>query len=162
MSSAIAINLAKNETAQSCSRSRTGVQLNSAVMQISRDVWPVKTSQYLADLTGYSVRSCEYWLSGSRVIPGDALAALLRSEQGRDFLVAVMADNTPRWWLRLKAWLSAIDLAAEQAKHRRKLRELLDDAAPAPSPAMFLQDEDFYRGQPTPARAIAPTKRSKG
>lgn len=158
-SSAIAINLAKGTTAQACSRGRTGVQLNSAVMQISRDIWPVKTSQYLADLTGYSVRACEYWLSGHRVLPADALATLLRSEKGRDFLVAVMADSTPRWWLRLKAWLSAIDLAAEQIKHRRKLRKLLDDAAPTPTPAMLVQDEDFYDGQPQPRPSVAQTKR---
>lgn len=152
-------NFAKNGTAQSCSRSRTAVQLNSEVMRISRGLFPVKTSQHLADLTGYSLRSCEYWLSGQRVVPSDALATLLRSEQGRDFLVAVMADNTPRWWLRLKAWLSAIDIAAEQVKHRRKLRELLDDAAP--SPAMLLQDEDFYRGQPSPGRPMGSKKRGR-
>lgn len=160
--SAIAINHAKMGTARSCGRDRKGLRLNSSVMQISRDLWPVKTSQYLADLTGYSIRSCEYWLSGKVVIPSDALAMLLQSEQGREFLVAVMADRTPRWWLRLKAWLSAIDLAAEQIKHRRKLRKLLDDAAPTPTPAMLLQDEDFYSGQPAPARTpAAPTVRGR-
>lgn len=160
--SAITADFAKGDTAQACSRSGTAVHLNSEVMRISRAIWPVKTSQYLSDLTGYSVRACNYWLSGQRVIPSDALATLLRSEQGREFLVAVMADNTPRWWLRLKAWLAAIDLAAEQVKHRRKLRKLIDDAAPELSPAMLLQDEDFYSGQPSPVRPMASKKRHRG
>lgn len=161
MTSAVAINLAKTGTAQSLGRDRTAVRLNGDVMRISRDIWPVKTSQYLADMTGYSIRACEYWLSGKRVIPGDALALLLRSENGKDFLVAVMADNTPRWWLRLKAWIAAVDLAVEQARHRRKLRRLLDDASPAPTPAMLLQDEDFYSGQPTPVHALASKNRKR-
>jgi hypothetical protein len=129
-------------------------------MRISRDLWPVKTSQHLADMTGYSVRACEYWLSGQRVLPADALASLMQSESGRDFLAAVLADSTPRWWLRLKAWLSAVDIAVEQAKHRRKLRKLIDDAAPELTPAMLLQDEDFYEGQPSPHRAVGKAKRN--
>jgi hypothetical protein len=72
------------------------------------------------------------------VIPSDALASLIQSEWGRDFLSAVMTDNTPRWWLQLKAWIGAVDLASAERKHRRKLRELLDDANQAPGAAALL------------------------
>ncbi len=145
-------------TADHCGQRRRALRLNSAVMQKSRAVFPVKTSHYLADITGYSLRSCEYWLSEKAVIPADALAALLHSEWGRDFLAAAMTDNTPRWWMQLKAWASAIDYAAAERKQRRKLRELLDEACVAPpsdpySHAAVLQDEDFYRGQAAPSRA---------
>lgn len=133
-----------------------GRRLNADVMRKSRDVFPVKTAHHLADITGYSVRACERWLSERVVIPGDALASLIQSEWGREFLAAVMTDNTPRWWLQLKAWISAIDYAAAERKQRRKLRELLDDANEAPgSAALLLQDEDFYSGQPYPARSLA-------
>ncbi len=132
-----------------------GRRMNSDVMRKSRDLFPVKTAHHLADITGYSVRACERWLSERVVIPGDALALLIQSEWGRDFLSAVMTDNTPRWWLKLKAWMQAIDLAAAERKHRRKLRELLDDANEAPgAAALLLQDEDFYSGQPYPARPM--------
>ena len=148
--------LAKNGTDDSDGAYRRGSRLNTHVMRISRDCFPVKTSHHLSDITGYSVRACERWLSERVVIPADALAALLHCEQGRDFLAAVMTDNTPRWWLQLKAWIGAIDLAAAERKHRRKLRELLDDANQAPgAAALLLQDEDFYSGQPYPARALA-------
>lgn len=154
-------NCANFGTARSYDRDRKAVRLNGDVMRISREIWPVKTSQYLADMTGYSVRACEYWLSGTRVLPADALASLMQSENGREFLVAALADSTPRWWLRLKAWLSAVDIAVEQAKHRRKLRRLIDDAAPELTPALLLQDEDFYEGQPSPHRPVAPRNRKR-
>lgn len=155
-----AANRANFEPEVGCGNRRRALRLNQQVMQQSRSSWPVKTALHLSEITGYSTRACEAWLAGKAVLPADALAELLRSENGREFLAAVMAESTPRWWLRLKAWLSAVDLAVEQAKHRRKLRKLLDDASPAPTPAMLLQDEDFYSGQPAPARALAPKKRN--
>lgn len=147
--------LAKSGTDACIGQNRRGRRLNADLMRKSRDVFPVKTSHHLADITGYSVRACERWLSESVVIPADALASLIQSDWGRDFLSAVMTDNTPRWWLQLKAWIAAVDLAAAERKHRRKLRELLDDANQAPgATAMLLQDEDFYEGQPRPALSL--------
>lgn len=147
---------AKTGTDVCVGQNRRGRRLNADVMRKSRDVFPVKTAHHLADITGYSVRACERWLSERVVIPGDALALLIQSEWGREFLSAVMTDNTPRWWLKLKAWIDAVDLAAAERKHRRKLRELLDDANQAPgAAAMLLQDEDFYSGQPYPVRSLA-------
>lgn len=147
--------LAKTDTDASGCRDRRGSRLNADVMRASRGVFPVKTAHHLADITGYSVRACERWLSESVVIPADALASLLQSEWGRDFLSAVMTDNTPRWWLKLKVWMGAVDLAAAERKHRRKLRELLDDANQAPgTAALLLQDEDFYASKLHPAHSI--------
>lgn len=146
---------AKTDTDDIVGQNRRGSRLNADLMRKSRDVFPVKTAHHLADITGYSVRACERWLSERVVIPSDALASLLQSEWGRDFLAAVMTDNTPRWWLQLKAWIGAIDLAAAERKHRRKLRELLDDANQAPgTAALLLQDEDFYSGRLHPAHAL--------
>ena len=146
---------AKNDTDDCVGVYPRGRRMNADVMRKSRDLFPVKTAHHLADITGYSVRACERWLSERVVIPGDALALLIQSEWGRDFLSAVMTDNTPRWWMQLKAWMQAIDLAAAERKHRRKLRELLDDANQAPgAAALLLHDEDFYSGQPYPARPM--------
>jgi hypothetical protein len=153
-------NCAKVGTDDSVGNDRRARRLNSNVMRKSRDVFPVKTAHHLADITGYSLRACERWLSERVVIPTDALAALLHSEWGRDFLAAVMTDNTPRWWLRLKAWFEAVDLAAAERKHRRKLRELLDDANEAPgTAALLLQDEDFYAGRLFTPRALAAARK---
>lgn len=159
--SAITPSRANFVTADHCGNRRRALRLNAAVMQRSRELFPLKTAANLAGITGYSLRSCEYWLSGQAVIPSDALATLLHSPQGRDFLAVVMADNTPRWWLQLKAWMASVDLAAAEIKHRRKLRELLDDAAQASShPSAFpISDPDFYQGQPYPHRTLAPRRK---
>ncbi len=151
-------NRANYVTADHCGNRRRALRLNGDVMQKSRAVFPVKTAHYLADITGYSLRSCEYWLSGKAVLPADALAALLQSEYGRDFLAVVMTDNTWRWWLRLKAWMASVDLAAAEVKQRRKLRELLDDVARSHPVSSFVSDPDFREGQPYPPRPLAQAK----
>lgn len=153
---------ANNGTAYSCGNRRRALQLNASLMRKSRDLFSVKTAFHLSDITGYSVRACENWLSEKVVIPSDALALLLHSEWGREFLAAVMAGNTPRWWKQLKSWIEAIDIALVEKKLRRKRKELLDefDYAPAPSFAQMLYDPDFNGEQVTPARrahrAMAP------
>lgn len=146
---------AKKRTEDVVGNRHRALRLNSALMQKSRSLFSLKTAHHLHEITGYSLRSCEAWLSERVVIPAGALAALLQSEWGRDFLAAVMTDNTPRWWLQLKAWISAVDYAAMEIKQRRKLRELLNDAAQSPgAAALLVQDEDFYRGQPDPRQAM--------
>ncbi len=165
--SAITSNYAKNGPAKSFGDRRKGLRVNSTVMQISRGLFPIKTAQHLADLTGYSVRSCEYWLSEKSVIPTDALVSLMQSDQGRNFLVGVMADSSPRWWMQLKAWIKSIDYRTAEIKQRRLLRELLDDAAgSAPSQvsaSMLVQDEEFYRGvAPEMALPHRPVAQAKG
>jgi hypothetical protein len=147
-----ATNRANYVTADHCGNRVRALRLNSSVMQKARDVFPAKTAHVLADITGYSLRSCEYWLSETTVIPSDALAALLHCDYGRSFLAAVMTDNTPRWWLNLLAWIQSIELAAAERKRREKFKELLDADHGSPSFAEMLQDEEFFGAQPSPAR----------
>lgn len=153
--SAIMPNRANFVTADHCANRRRSLQLNAAVMRLSRDLFPIKTAHYLAEITGYSLRTCEYWLSEKVVIPSDALATLLQSDQGREFLAVVMADATPRWWKQLKAWLGAASCDAAERKLRRKkkamLDALMDERADVPL-AQVLFDEEFYSGQPSPHR----------
>jgi hypothetical protein len=145
-------NRASYVTADHCGNRVRALRLNSSVMQKARDVWPSKTAHFLADITGYSLRSCEYWLSEKAVIPSDALAELLHSDNGRLFLAAVMADNTSRWWLHLTAWIQSIEIAHAERKRRDKFKELLD-ADYGPSFAEMLQDEEFFGAQPMASRA---------
>ena len=148
---------AKNGTAYSCGNRRRALRLNADVMRKSRDLFSVKTAFHLSDITGYSVRACETWLSERVVIPSYALALLLQSEWGRDFLAVVMADNVPRWWTQLKAWLEAVDYAVAIKKLHRKRRELLNAEfgyEPTPPFAQMLHDPDFNGQQVAPARSV--------
>ena len=154
--SEVTANRANYVTADHCGQRRRALRLNAVVMQKSRDVFPIKTAHHLADITGYSLRTCEYWLSEKVVIPSDALAALLKSEWGRSYLAEVMAGSTPRWWTQLRAWFDSIDYAAAAKKLQRKRRELLEQVveyAPANSFAQMLFDEDFNGAH------VAPTSR---
>lgn len=162
MSLAIPQENAKNETEGSFGNRRRALRLNADLMRKSRDLFSVKTAHHLSDITGYSVRSCEAWLSEKVVIPSDALAELLHSEWGREFLSMVMADNRPRWWKKLTAWFEAIDYAVAERKLRRKKRQLLERLAdesqtygPATSFAEMLHDPEFYGAQ------LAPTGRNR-
>lgn len=144
-------NFAKMGTATSCGRSRNFLRSNLKIVEKARELYPVKTALQLAEITGYPLRTVEYWLTGDKKIPTDAFVALLHSDQGREFLAGVMTDATPRWWLQLKAFFGAIDLAVAQRIHRRKMKALLDGdfAQQIPYAAVF-QDEEFYGAQPSP------------
>lgn len=151
--SGITANYAKNGTAETSVRSRRMLRSNLRIVDAARGLFPVKTAMQLAELTGYPLRTVESWLTGSVKIPSDAFVALLHTDHGREFLAAVMTDATPRWWLQLKAFFGAIDLAVAQRKHRRKMKALLDAdfASQIPHAALF-QDEEFYSAQPSPPR----------
>lgn len=134
-------------------RSRRKLRSNLQIIDCARGLFPVKTALQLAEITGYPLRTVEAWLTGTVKIPTDAFVALLHSDHGRDFIAAVMTDGTPRWWLQLKAFFNAIDLAVAQRAHRRKMKALLDAdyASQIPHAALF-QDEEFYGAQPAPPR----------
>lgn len=148
-----ATNCAKNGTATSCGRSRQKLRSNVQIIDCARGLFPNKTALQLAEITGHPLRTVERWLTGEVKIPTDAFVALLHSDHGRDFLSAVMAGQTWRWWLQLKAFFGAIDLAVAQRVHRRKMKALLDAdyASQIPHAALF-QDEEFYSSQPSPSR----------
>jgi hypothetical protein len=151
-SSAIMNNCANLTTAGNCVRSRRRLRSNVLIIDRAREIFPIKTAQQLAEITGYPLRTVESWLTGTVKIPTDAFVSLLHSDYGRDFLAAVMTDATPRWWLQLKAFFNAIDLAVAQRAHRRKMKALLDAdyASQIPHAALF-QDEEFYSAQPAPS-----------
>jgi hypothetical protein len=132
----------------------------SPAMRVARSLWPRKTAAELAELTGASLRTAERWLAGERALSTDALAALIRSEHGLDFLVALMADAEPAWWRRAKAYFAAIDAQRLQRAARRRLREAIHadtelTSAIGRADALLVQDEDFYRPHADAVRAAA-------
>jgi hypothetical protein len=131
-------------------------------MQKSRDFWPVKTSLHLSEITGYSTRACENWLSGKVVLPTDALAALMQSEQGRDFLACVMTDYTPRWWTTLRSFLNRVSKEEQLARAQREYREVLDEQAARQGPHSYeISDPHFHEGRMDPSRPMGSKKRDR-
>jgi hypothetical protein len=133
---------------------------NLQAMHVARSLWPRKTAAELATLTGASVRTAERWLAGDRALSADAVVALIRSEHGLNFLVAVMAGAEPAWWRRVNAYFAAIDAQRLQRAARRKLREVIDgdtalSGAIARADALLVQDEDFSRPYADALRSMA-------
>jgi len=125
------------------------------IVDTARELYPVKTAAQLAGLTGYPQRTVEYWLQGDKKIPSDALIALLHSDHGREFLAGVMADATPRWWLRLRAYLQSINLAVAKRNQAREMKALLDgDFGDEISDAALLSDEEFHRPKSAKVHAL--------
>ncbi len=53
-------------------------------------------------ITGLDERSCHRYAAGSVKPPAYFLRALLRSDQGKQFLESLMAGAEPEWWRELK------------------------------------------------------------
>lgn len=70
------------------------------IARVARAVWPIKTARNLAARTSKTHRAAEDWLSLRTGMNADALADILRSDQGDVFLEAIMADcpSPPSWW----------------------------------------------------------------
>lgn len=117
---------AKNESAKACGSRRNKLRSNLRLVTTAREVFPTRTAIELSAITGYSVRTAEYWLTGKKRVPMDAFVALLHTDDGREFLAGVMTNDAPLWWQRLKAFFKAIDLAAARRAHNRRMKALLD------------------------------------
>ena len=93
----------------------------AAVIRKARELWPKKVAAELAERAGVSVRSAENYLAGDRDMNGNALARLIRSDDGPAFIEALIADLPPS---RQKRWRKTFEQAAERAALRRRLEEL--------------------------------------
>lgn len=159
-SSAIATRRANFSTATSCGQTRNKLRMNSEIASTARRLFPVKTALQLVEITGYPLRTVEYWLTGTAKIPSDALAMLLRSDWGVDFLGAVMENARPNWWRKTLAYFAALDAMSLNRRARRKLRDALDAdrdtrAAIERADALLVQDEDFYGAHLDAVRSTA-------
>ncbi len=77
--------------------------------------WPKKTAAHVAHFTGTTERTVQFWLAGSTRMSLDAVAALLRTDEGYQILEAVMGDCQAEWWLDTK-------VAAELRTSRKMMR----------------------------------------
>lgn len=148
-SSAITVGLAKIGTAKTCGETRNKLRMNLEIATTARRLFPIKTALQLVEITGYPQRTVEYWLTGNAKIPSDALAMLLRSEWGVDFLGAVMGEAKPGWWKTTLAYFASLDAMARTRKANRAIREAINanselNASIARASALRVQDEDFY------------------
>lgn len=119
----------KSSLAEGFGDSRIGIRTIDAVMRVAQRLWPRKTAAELAVRANVSQRSCEFWISSKHNISGDALAHLLRSEEGMAFLEEVMGDAKPAWWKAFRRHSQIAKLRKEQEMQRLLLERLEREAA---------------------------------
>lgn len=100
----------------------TVAAVNFAITEVLKIKFPLKTWAHLASILGLQERSAKYRLANTRAYTSDELQALLHSEDGLDFLVAVMGDAQPAWW----RWLTKVmTLAAVRRRQAEDAQEIL-------------------------------------
>lgn len=78
----------------------------------------------LAAITGAADRTARDWLALRANYSADALAALLRTEDGLQILEAVMGDARPAWWRKIKRASQLATLRSSIAKQEQAIRQL--------------------------------------
>lgn len=114
---------ANQATAIVCGGDRTELRLVDQVMRVAQALWPRKTAAELALRTGNKTRACEYWLERRSGMSGEALAALLRSDEGFQVLEAIIGDAKPVWWRAFKRSVKRSELRRQQ----RAIQKALDE-----------------------------------
>jgi hypothetical protein len=122
-------------------------RLVGEVVRAARALWPRKLSANLSAIAEVEQRTAERWLAGTQDMSADALARLIRSEHGMEFLAAIMADAPPRWWGRLRATSKVAAMRREQLRIQEALHEAEQLAATLAraETALAVSDEDFHR-----------------
>jgi hypothetical protein len=91
---------------------------------------PYKTWACVADLFGLKERSAKHRLANSRVYTIEELQALLRSEDGLDYLAALMGDAEPKWWWWAKQVMAVAAIKRRRAEDEQEILKL-ETSAPA-------------------------------
>lgn len=124
--SVVSITAAKNakpDQERSFQDQEASLPTNSIVMRVARALWPSKTDMALSHRTGTSDRMCRYWLSEKYKLSADDLAALLRSDEGFEYLTAIIGDSKPVWWRAFKRSVRRAELRRLHAQLARDIEE---------------------------------------
>lgn len=100
--------------------------LNYAIAAVLKHCWPSKRDLRLAEISGATDKTARNWLAARprTAISADALAGLLRTDDGLDVLEAVMGDARPAWWRKVQRASKLANLRNSIAKQEQALRQL--------------------------------------
>lgn len=104
--------------------------LQAAITNILKSKEPRKTWAFLACCLNISERVAKHRLANTRSYTIEELQALLQSEDGLDFLVAIMADAEPKWWWWAKQVMTLAAVRRRRAEDEQEILKL-ETSAPA-------------------------------
>lgn len=99
-------------------------EVSPAITEVFKEKFPLKTWAHIGSSLGLQERAAKYRASNSRTYTSDELAALLRGEEGLDFLVAVMGDARPIWWRWALKVLAIAAVRRRQAEDQQLIMRL--------------------------------------
>lgn len=104
----------------------------SSVMQAVQGLLPTaKAAVHLHILTDVPVSTCEKLLCGQRAESAETLIAFLRSEIGREVLVALMGEARPAWFTRYQRQLDVNAARRQLAETQAMIERLQNEASEA-------------------------------
>lgn len=135
---------------------------NGYIAAAVRRIFHEDTVKTFARFTGLSVGAANKKVHGQRTIDADEMARLLRTDDGFEFLTALMADAQPKWWVLCSAFMEVREAQRLQAEARLRIRRAVRgalnadaDLTAAISRADALSDADFHRPHADALRSMA-------
>lgn len=105
-----------------------GRRIHSA-MAAFHAAYPNSTAAHLAVFSGASMSFCEKVLSGAKQPGAPMLEALLRSDVGKQALIAIMGAARPAWWVGFSKHLTLARLVKAQEQLRAEIEAAQRDMA---------------------------------
>jgi hypothetical protein len=123
-------NRANGRGAKSVTRFAQSGSISFAVISKFKEMYD-KPSAVLADWLHVSERTAKRKINGYRRLSDDDLGRLIRSEQGFEFITAIMAGYQPTWWHICEPLMDAADIRKMQMAAQKRIKKILGDAIDA-------------------------------
>jgi len=107
----------------------SGLSVHQAITAVLKFKEARKTWAFLADLVSAPDNEmkesvAKHRIAGRRDYTVEELQAILRSEEGLDFLVAVMGDAQPTWWRWMMRVITLASVRRRQAEDAQEILKL--------------------------------------
>ena len=109
-----------------CTFSAVSIDLTA----VAKFKFPQKTWAHLASMLGLQERAAKYRVSNTRAYTADEIRTLLQSEDGLEFLNAIMAEAEPKWWWWAKQVMTVAAIKRRRAEDEQEILKL-ETSAPA-------------------------------
>lgn len=164
-SSAMTANSANSHTPQACTIETQSVYLNAIIADCAKRAF-VKPFSALMQFLHIGESAAKKKLGEQRAFTGAELARLIRTEEGFQFIVAIMADAdpAPRWWRVCAPVMEAAEVRKMQIVAQRRVAKVISEALNADdllsatlakADALAVQDPDHMRPHLDALRSMA-------
>lgn len=106
--------------------SRKNFRVGDAICAVAKALWPIKTAAHLSASTDVSQRMAEYWLNGKYDMSLESVQKLIRSDEGYEFLSALMGNSTAKWWSDVQVAKRRVELRRTMSETQKEMRSLRD------------------------------------